>query len=380
MAESCYFIGLISGTSVDGVDAALVEFQGGSPRLLATHCEPMPEALRNSILALCTDQPVSLRQLGETGIETARCFADAANQVLEKSGKPASLVRAIGSHGQTVYHHPDSAAAFTLQIGDGATIAEHTGIPVVSDFRSADMAAGGQGAPLAPLFHQACFHSTEKQRLVLNLGGISNLSILHSDPEGPVTGFDCGPANVLMDGWIQQKRGLPYDRDGLWAASGRVNAELLEQCLREPYFARPIPKSTGRERFNREWLERQLTKLKQPLANQDVQATLLELTARTVVDAVEQHSSGEAQLLVCGGGAHNRQLMQRLAELLPDHDVIESGQLGVSADWVEAVTFAWLARAFMEQRSVDCRRLTGARHPCVLGALHHAASAPEAGS
>lgn len=374
MAESCYFIGLISGTSVDGVDAALVEFQDNSPRLLATHCEPLPESLRDSILALCTDRPVTLRQLGETGIETARCFADAVSHVLEKADKPATQIRAIGSHGQTIYHHPDSEQAFTLQIGDAATIAERTGIPVISDFRSADMAAGGQGAPLAPLFHQACFHNTEKHRLVLNLGGISNLSILHSDPEGPVTGFDCGPANVLMDGWIQKKHGLAFDRDGLWAASGRVNAELLEQFLSEPYFSRPFPKSTGRERFNMQWLERQLAELKQPLVDQDVQATLLELTARTVTNAVEEHSTGEAQLLACGGGAHNRQLMQRLTELLPDHDVFESGQLGISADWVEAVTFAWLARAFMEQRSVDCRRLTGAHHPCVLGALHQAAS------
>lgn len=369
MAEAHLFAGLISGTSVDGIDCALVDFACQPPRLVATHCESFTGSLRSRILQLCSGEAVTLQILGETDIAIAHAFADATQALLRKAAVDASQVTAIGSHGQTVHHSPNGDFPFTLQLGEPATLAELTGISTVADFRSKDMAAGGQGAPLAPLFHQFFFYTPHCPRLVLNLGGISNVSILAREDGQSVRGFDCGPANVLMDGWISSQRGQAFDEDGQWAASGKVNKALLEDFLREPYFAKAPPKSTGRELFNAHWLAEKLQAYP-GIEAQDVQATLLELTAQSIAEAIARHAPDADELVVCGGGAHNTALMSRLSERLDNMKVFSSEALGLSPDWVEAVTFAWLARQCWLQQAVDCRQLTGARHPCILGGIY----------
>ncbi|MGH8601232.1 MAG: anhydro-N-acetylmuramic acid kinase [Gammaproteobacteria bacterium] len=360
------YLGVMSGTSLDGLDIALIE-QSQHPTLLATHYLPMPVELRRELLALCAPGPDELARAAVAEQHWVQLAAQGIATLLGQQQLPPSAIRAIGSHGQTVRHEP--ARGFSIQIGNPALLAELTGISVVSDFRRRDLAAGGQGAPLVPAFHQALFDDGQSRRAVLNLGGFSNLSLL--EPGQPVRGFDCGPGNVLLDAWIQRQRGESFDRDGAWAASGLVQPALLQALLNDPFFQTQGPKSTGRELFNLAWLDQHLACLP-PFAPADVQASLLELTARSSVEALKAAQSQTEELLVCGGGAHNGALMARLARLLPGCSVSSTAAYGVPPDWVEAMAFAWLAHCCLEGIPANRPSVTGARGPRVLGAIYPA--------
>jgi anhydro-N-acetylmuramic acid kinase len=367
---SALYLGLISGTSADGVDAALVSFDQGLPQLRAALTHPWPEALRERVLALAQDLTAfDLDAFGRLDVAIGRHFADAAKALLDASGTAASAVRAIGSHGQTVRHRPGGDMPFTLQLGDPTVIAERCGIDVVADFRRADVAAGGQGAPLLPAVHAMLLGQPGTTRVVLNLGGIANITVL--GPAGQVLGFDTGPANGLLDAWCLEQRGEAFDRDGAFAATGQIDAPLLEALLADSYFTLAPPKSTGREHFHLAWL------LRQPrvalLSPADVQATLLELTAHTVADAIEAHAPAATDVLVCGGGVHNSRLMQRLAEWLTPRRVASTAAHGIDPDYLEAAAFAWLARQRVLGLPGNLPEVTGARGRRVLGALYPAA-------
>jgi len=361
------YLGLISGTSADGIDAALVSFDQGVPQLCGALTHPWPADLRERVLAMAQDLAAfDLDAFGQLDVAIGRHFAQAALALLETAGIAASAVRAIGSHGQTLRHRPGGPVPFTLQLGDPTAIAEHCGIDVVADFRRADVAAGGQGAPLLPAVHAMLLGRAGRTRVVLNLGGIANITVLGAD--GQVAGFDTGPANGLLDAWCLQHRGEAFDRDGAFAGSGRVDPALLDALLADPYFALAPPKSTGREYFHLAWL------LRQPqvaaLAPADVQATLLELTVRSVAEAIRMHAPAAADVLVCGGGVHNPRLMGRLAECLAPCDVISTATLGVDPDYLEATAFAWLARQRVLGLPGNLPAVTGARGQRVLGALY----------
>jgi len=360
------YIGVMSGTSLDGLDIALVALDG-SIRLLASHYIPMPQALRAELLGLCASGPDEIARAAIAEQNWVALAAQGINTLLEQQQLKPDAVRAIGSHGQTIRHEP--ARGFTVQIGNPALLAELTGITVVSDFRRRDVAAGGQGAPLVPAFHEALFEERKGQRAVLNVGGFSNLSLI--EPGQAVCGFDCGPGNVLLDAWIQDQRNEPYDRNGQWAASGRVDSALLQALLGDPFFQTQGPKSTGREVFNLNWLKRHLSRLP-TLAAEDIQATLLELSARTIVESLTNAQEKTEELLVCGGGAHNAALMARLAQLLPGTRVGSTATHGVDPDWVEAMAFAWLAQCCLDGIEANRPSVTGARGLRVLGAIYPA--------
>ncbi len=361
-----FYIGVMSGTSLDGLDIALVEL--GQPlKLLATRYIAMPDDLRTELLGLCASGPDEIARAAIAEQRWATLAASGINQLLEQEHLSPSAIRAIGSHGQTIRHEP--ARGFTVQIGNPALLAELTGITVVSDFRRRDVAAGGQGAPLVPAFHEALFESQGERLAVLNVGGFSNLSLIEADK--PVSGFDCGPGNVLLDAWIHARQGQSYDRDGAWAASGAVAPALLQELLNDPFFAGKGPKSTGREVFNLPWLQQHLARLPAVL-EQDVQATLLELTAVTIVESLQAAQRETQALMVCGGGAHNGALMKRLAGLLPNARVSSTDVCGVDPDWVEAMAFAWLAHCCLEGIPTNRPSVTGARGLRVLGAIYPA--------
>jgi anhydro-N-acetylmuramic acid kinase len=360
------YLGVMSGTSLDGLDIALIE-QEQHTRLLATLYRPMPDRLRSELLALCASGADELARAAMAEQQWVELAAAAINELLQQQNLTPQQIRAIGSHGQTVRHEP--ARGFTIQIGNPALLAELTGIGVVADFRRRDVAAGGQGAPLVPAFHQALFGDSERHIAVLNVGGFSNLSLL--SPGQDVLGFDSGPGNVLLDAWIQHCRGLAYDRDGAWAASGSVHPDLLSRLLSDPFFATQGPKSTGRELFNLAWLLDNLQALP-PLAAEDVQATLVELTARSIVGALGSAQARTDALLVCGGGAHNACLMQRLSELLAGTRVASTAEQGVDPDWVEAMAFAWLAHCTLEGIPGNRPSVTGAKGLRILGAIYPA--------
>jgi anhydro-N-acetylmuramic acid kinase len=371
---SATYLGLISGTSADSIDSVLVSFHRGMPQLLASHSHPWPGALRERMLALAQGESApDLDTLGRLDVEIAHGFAEAALELLERSGTPASAVRAIGSHGQTLRHRPGGDYPFTLQLGDPSVIAERCGIDVVADFRRADIAAGGQGAPLLPAVHAMLLARPGHTRVVLNLGGIANITVLGAD--GSVLGFDTGPANGLLDAWCLRQRGESFDRDGGYAASGQADEALLAQLLDDPYFALAPPKSTGREYFHLDWLATHLRLA--ALQPADVQATLLELTARSVAAAITQHAPDAGEVLACGGGVHNGALMRRLAELLAPRALLSTSRYGVDPDFLEATAFAWLARQRLLGLPGNLPSVTGARGPRVLGAIY---SAPAAGS
>jgi anhydro-N-acetylmuramic acid kinase len=362
------YLGLISGTSADGIDAALVRFQDDAPTLIAGLTHPWPDVLRQRILAVAQDEErLDLDSYGRLDASVGLCFADAANAVLRKAGIDASDVRAIGSHGQTLRHRPAGDPPFTLQVGDPAAIAERTGIDTVADFRRADVAAGGQGAPLVPAFHATVLGVPGKTRVVLNLGGIANITVL--DADGGVSGFDTGPANGLMDAWYLRHHGKNFDADGVWAASGRVDEDLLARLLADDYFALPAPKSTGREHFHLVWLDAHDGVMAR--RSEDVQATLLELTARSVADAIARYAPMASDIVACGGGVHNGALMRRLAELL-DRPFASSAACGIDPDHVEAMAFAWLARQRLLGQAGNLPAVTGARGYRQLGALYPA--------
>ncbi|WP_314020089.1 anhydro-N-acetylmuramic acid kinase [Stutzerimonas degradans] len=359
------YLGVMSGTSLDGLDVALVE-QTTQTRLLASRFRPLPDDLRREILALCTSGADELARAALIEQQWVTLAASVIRELLEQTQLKPEAIRAIGSHGQTVRHEPQRG--FSIQIGNPALLAELSGITVVGDFRRRDVAAGGQGAPLVPAFHEAAFQTADRVRAVLNVGGFSNLSLL--SPGEPVRGFDCGPGNVLLDTWIQVQRGQSFDRDGAWAESGNVDANLLRAMLDDEFFARQGPKSTGRELFNLPWLEHHLSG--RALLAEDVQATLLELTARSISEALERAQPDTEELLVCGGGAHNTALMRRLQALQPNRHVCTTDAFGIAPDWVEAAAFAWLAHCCLENIPANRPSVTGARGPRILGAIYPA--------
>ena len=368
-AHDGLYLGLISGTSADGVDVALAEFSGTAPpRLHAARTVPYEDTLRRAILELAQGEGAfDLDRYGALDVRIGLAFATAANTVLREAGVPAQAVRAIGSHGQTVRHRPGGAHPFTLQLGDATVIAEHTGIATVADFRRADVAAGGQGAPLLPILHAALLAQAGEARAVLNLGGIANLTLL--DGAGGVRGFDTGPANALLDAWCARQGGGSCDRDGALAAAGEVDEALLARLLADPYFALAPPKSTGREYFHLHWLDAQLGD--RPRRAADVQATLLMLSVRSIAQALHAHAPQTRRVWACGGGVHNPVLMAALAQALPC-SLHSTAAAGVDADFIEALAFAWLARAHLRGEPGNLPSVTGARGPRVLGALYPA--------
>lgn len=367
------YLGLMSGTSADGIDAALVRFEGEGRalgcRLVHGHTFAWDEATRARLVALGQGADnVSLDALGALDATVAQAFAEAALALLQDAGVPRGRVRAIGSHGQTIRHRPHADPPFTWQLGDGNVVAERSGIDTVADFRRRDVAAGGQGAPLMPAFHAALLGSAQEDRAVLNLGGIANFTLLPVG--GEVRGFDTGPANALMDAWCERHTGRAYDADGAFAASGQVNAALLARLLAEPWFALPPPKSTGREHFHLDWLQARMDGTVVPAA--DVQATLLDLTARTVADALQMTQPDTRRVLVCGGGVRNAVLMARLAAYLPQAIVESTALHGLEPDYVEAMGFAWLARETLAGRPGNLPAVTGASGRRVLGTVYPA--------
>lgn len=364
----------MSGTSLDGVDAVLTRDNPafGASLQSAGHVGlPMPEPLRAELLALNQPGPNELHRAALAANGVSELYAEAVARLLAKAGKAAAEVTAIGAHGQTVRHRPQAfgGTGYTLQLLNAALLAERTGIDVVCDFRSRDLAAGGQGAPLVPAIHAACFAQPGADVAVLNLGGIANLTLLHAD--GTVLGFDCGPGNLLMDLWCRRHRGAPYDADGAWAAGGRVDEPTLGRLLADPFFGQAPPKSTGRDLFDAGWLDDRLRGC--AATPQDVMATLAELTARSATDALQRHAPATESLLVCGGGAFNGHLMQRLGELLSGRATVQSTAVaGVLPDQVEALAFAWLAKAHLERRPGNLPLVTGAQGLRILGALYPA--------
>ena len=362
------FLGLISGTSADGIDACLVSF---APRCELVHgCTfPWAESLRRRLIELGQGgEATSLDELGQLDVQVARAFADAALALLGQAGVAPSRVTALGSHGQTVRHRPGGDAPFTWQMGDGNVIAERTGITTVADFRRRDVAAGGHGAPLMPAFHAALLHSPSEDRAVLNLGGIANLTLLPRS--GAVRGFDTGPANALLDAWCERHTGRAYDEGGAFAASGKADASLLARLLDDDWFALAPPKSTGREQFHLDWLQAQLGH--DHPAPADVQATLLELSAVTIAEALRATQPGTTRLLACGGGVHNPVLLQRIAHQMPGVAVQSTAVHGLDPDYVEAMGFAWLARETLAGRPGNLPSVSGARGSRVLGAIYPA--------
>lgn len=353
-----HYIGLMSGTSLDGVDAALVAFDGDTGRICRTAYLPYPDDLKETLLRLHEPSPNELELSQTVSIRLAHLYAQTVNALLD--GTP---IHAIGCHGQTIRHRPE--LGFTLQLNNPALLAELCGITVVADFRSRDIAAGGQGAPLVPAFHQDVFGHTSIHRVILNIGGIANLTDLPC--AGTVSGFDCGLGNLLMDAWCQRHTGKSYDNGGIWAATGTMIPHLLDAMLTHPFFKQPPPKSTGRDMFNIAWLETLLSPLDSP---QDIQATLLELTAHGIADAVSAHCAGTQELYLCGGGAHNHALIARLNTLLPQVTIALTDTLGIAADWVEAAAFAWLAKQTLEGKPGNLPTVTGARGLRILGAIH----------
>lgn len=372
-------IGLMSGTSLDGVDAALVRFGGAGMRVLGHASAPFPPAMRSELLALNQSGPDELHRAALAGNQLARVYASVVDTLLQQYALNPSDVAAIGAHGQTVRHRPQEfdaspdgrwpAVGYTIQLNNPSLLAELTGIDVVADFRSRDVAAGGQGAPLVPLFHRHWFGQSGTDVAVLNIGGIANLSVLRAG--GGVLGFDCGPGNVLMDGWIAQHRNLPFDRDGAWGATGVSDPELLRTMLADPFFEQPPPKSTGRDRFNAGWLDQRLRQSPRPHPPEDVQATLLDLTAEASARAISAWGPDSSRLIVCGGGALNLALMKRLREVLPARIALQvSDEWGLPAMQVEATAFAWLAWRFICREPGSLPAVTGSRGPRVLGALY----------
>jgi anhydro-N-acetylmuramic acid kinase len=364
------YAGVMSGTSLDGVDAVVADFAPASGRRV---CETLGHAhvafaspLRDALAALQASGPDELARAADASVALADLYAEAILAACTDAGVDPSAIAAAGVHGQTVRHRPDRA--WTIQLNDAARVAERTGITIVADFRRRDVAAGGQGAPLVPGFHAALFGDAREHRVVVNVGGIANLTDL--PPSGPVRGFDTGPGNVLSDLWHAQHRGGPYDPDGAWAACGRPLEPLLVAMLADPYFALAPPKSTGRDRFHSSWLDEHLARSGNGAAPPDVQATLVALTARTIANAIRAHAAASGEVLVCGGGARNATLMRSLARELAPRRVAPTSDLGVAVDRVEPLAFAWLARETLAGRPGNLPAVTGAKGPRVLGAIH----------
>jgi anhydro-N-acetylmuramic acid kinase len=360
-----FHVGLISGTSMDGIDAVVVDFSQRPPRLLAAHTQDFDAPIRNLLDRLRLDPDhFPLNELGCLDAMLGDALANAALQTIEMAGLEPGTIAAIGSHGQTVLHRVHSQPAHTLQIGDPARIAEKTGITTVADFRRADVAAGGQGAPLAPLIHQAVLSSPDESRVVVNLGGIANLT--HLAAGQPLIGFDTGPANCFLDLWYRRHRRERFDVAGAWAAGGRIDADWVGQLLQDPYFRLEPPKSTGIEYFSAQWLEQRLPHWANARP-QDIQASLAEFSAISLAEAIRPFEPD--RVLLCGGGVHNTDLCRRIGALLPDYPIEATDAHGLPADQVEATLFAWLAAERLAGRRIPTASITGAQHPVLLGAV-----------
>ena len=372
--SSSLYVGLMSGTSMDGIDAALVDCAGGKVRLLATHEHPMPETVRQAIAAISHDGDSEIERLGVLDRELGALFSDAVQALLACANRQAAEIAAIGSHGQTIRHRPPSAGhspatAFTLQIGDPNSIAEHTGITTVADFRRRDIAAGGEGAPLAPAFHAAAFAAPGQRRAVVNIGGIANATLLAG--EELLGGFDTGPGNTLLDQWVQLHEGRSYDRDGNWSSEGDVIPALRDRLLADPYFTRSGPRSTGKEHFNMAWLGQALGQLPGQ-SPRDVQATLADITAQSIADGLNSTDFTAEAVYICGGGARNTDLMRRLYQKLAPATLETTVVLGIEPEWVEAAAFGWLAHRAMAGLPGNAAAVTGAAGPRILGGIYPA--------
>ncbi|GMQ96739.1 MAG: anhydro-N-acetylmuramic acid kinase [Gammaproteobacteria bacterium] len=363
------YIGLMSGTSIDAIDAVVVDFSNDQLAIKAHHSTPFEQSVRDRILAAANGTTDSLDEIARLDRELGLLYATAVRELLQKAQVDQTSIRAIGSHGQTVRHEPTANPPFSVQLGDPNTIAHETGIVTVADFRRRDIAAGGEGAPLVPAFH-AAFFSTDEPRVIANIGGIANLTILPANASLPVMGFDTGPGNVLMDCWATEHLNTPYDEDGQWAATGQAGASLLRQFMTEPYFKKPPPKSTGRELFNLEWIKTMLGERTTDPAN--VQATLCALTAQAIKAGVDQYAPDTKRVLICGGGAKNTALMGQLKRAFMTLPIESTASIGIDPQWVEASAFAWLARQTVCSKPGNLPSVTGATRPVVLGGIYTA--------
>lgn len=364
-----YFIGVMSGTSLDGVDVSIVDIKHNNDcTVIAAHTFDFPRSMQLLLKRLLIDAHCHLKDLGALDVSLGQFIGHSINALLSQFDLSPDQIVAIGSHGHTLYHSPEGDTPFSLQIGNANVIAELTQITTVADFRQRDIAASGQGAPLVPAFHHAVFSTSQQTRVILNIGGIANVTILTS--QEATTGFDTGPGNGLMDAWIFQHLGQAYDQSGKWAADGQTNSALLKQMRADPYFKKTIPKSTGREYFNLRWLQQQLDTVGESIDMIDVQATLLALTTASIADAIALYAPAATHVYVCGGGVHNTQLMQSLQTQLSPASITSTSELGLDPDWVEAAAFAWLASRTIRQQTGNLPSVTGAKHAVILGAIY----------
>lgn len=366
-----HYIGVMSGTSLDGIDVVIAGFENqASPAITAARTFPFTAPLREQLHDLIFSGHTDLLVLGQLDIALGQQYADCVNALLDEAKLGAEDIGAVGCHGQTIFHAPDADYPFSMQIGNGNVIAARTGITTVADFRQRDMVLGGQGAPLVPAFHQALFQHATENRVIVNIGGISNITVLPADNKQVVFGFDTGPGNTLLDNWINLHRHQKFDENGQWAATGTVNQTLLKRLLADDYFSRAIPKSTGRELFHLDWVRAQLAELATSPAPEDIQATLLQFTAISIADAIKQYAPNTNAVYVCGGGAHNSVLMRALDEQLHSQKVSTTSDIGLDPDWVEATAFAWLARQTLHHMPGNLPAVTGASQATILGAIY----------
>lgn len=361
------YIGIMSGTSIDAVDAIILD-TSHSPKVIASTSIPFPDQLRQGLTDLITNPKAPLADIGYLNIALARLYVEVVEKLLLKANISREKIKAIGCHGQTVYHQPEGDDRFSLQLGSGSYLAEKTSITSITDFRNRDMAAGGQGAPLVPAFHEAIFHDESKSRLIINIGGIANCTWLPGQDE--TIGFDIGPGNTLMDSWIYTCTGQRFDKDGLWASQGEVSPPLLKDLLADNYFKKPAPKSTGREYFNLDWLENIFSGSLETIKAEDIQATLLQLTAHSIADVINQFQPDET--CFCGGGVYNLYLIQQIKALCSDKGFIDIEDLGIQPDQVEAAAFAWLAMRCLSGETGTLTAVTGAQKSVIAGAIYQA--------
>ncbi len=367
-SDNKYYIGVMSGTSLDAIDVTITSFDD-SVEIVSSKSFDIPLPIRQSIESLCSPGDNEIHRMSELDNQLAQLFASSINSLIDSLKIDRRRIQAIGSHGQTIRHMPNNKLPYTLQIGNGALISKLTGITTVTDFRRADIAAGGQGAPLVPAFHSSIFSKSTKSRVILNIGGMANITILNNQPSVAISGFDTGPGNILLNEWILLQQNLNYDKDGAWSASQNYDEYLLELMLQDSYFQLPPPKSTGREYFNLSWVKNCIASLNKPVSVSIVQSTLCELTARSICDAISKYAHKTDEVVLCGGGAHNKDLVSRI-KTISGLNVISSAEFGIDPDFVEAAAFAWLSKQTLEEIPANIPGVTGADQPVVLGAIY----------
>ncbi len=367
-SDNKYYIGVMSGTSLDAIDVTITSFDD-SVEIVSSKSFDIPLPIRQSIESLCSPGDNEIHRMSELDNQLAQLFASSINSLIDSLKIDRRRIQAIGSHGQTIRHMPNNKLPYTLQIGNGALISKLTGITTVTDFRRADIAAGGQGAPLVPAFHSSIFSKSTKSRVILNIGGMANITILNNQPSVAISGFDTGPGNILLNEWILLQQNLSYDKDGAWSTSQNYDEYLLELMLQDSYFQLPPPKSTGREYFNLSWVKNCIASLNKPVSVSIVQSTLCELTARSICDAISKYAHKTDEVVLCGGGAHNKDLVSRI-KTISGLNVISSAEFGIDPDFVEAAAFAWLSKQTLEEIPANIPGVTGADQPVVLGAIY----------